>query len=201
MNNALLKFMTGEATPADVLQELNIELPIINMNEMMNGIGRREVEKILSLIPAKKVIIEIDATWDGEKETLAGLMAGKFIEKIYIAGCSHEIGDLPQSTEEIIIRAEENCAAICKVVTQETIRKITMIGGRMDYRTWKTIADRTTKLYELTLIGTKLTDILNAHEAMHKIDHFKTTMTRINEHEKTHEQVIGHMYEQYLARN
>lgn len=129
MNNALLKFMSGEATPAEVLEKINIEFPIINMNEMTNGIGRREVEKILSLIPAKKVIINIGESWDSEAETLAGLMAGKYIQKIYIAGCDHEIGDLPQSTEEIVVRAGANCAAICSVVTRENIRKITMIGG------------------------------------------------------------------------
>lgn len=200
MNNSLQKYITGDATPAEVLQSINIKLPIININEMINGIGRREVEKILNLIPAKKVIIEIDATWDSEEETLAGLMAGKYIQKIFIAGCNHEIRDLPQSTEEIVVRAGEDCAAIRNIVTRENIRKITMIGGSVDHRTWRTIADRTTKLSELELIETKLSDILNAHEALHMIGHFKTTNARINNREKTHEQVINQIYEQFFTR-
>lgn len=117
MNSAFLKYTTGEATPAEVLKTLDVKFPAVYSNEIMNGVGRREVEQVLNLIPATEVFIEIDATWDGEEETLAGLMAVKYIEKVFISGSNHVIRELPQSTEELLVRAEENCANVQRFAT------------------------------------------------------------------------------------
>lgn len=197
MNSALVKYTIGEATPAEVLRNLEIEFPAIYFNEIMNGVGRREVEKVLSLIPATQVFIEIDATWDGEEETLAGLMAGRYIEEISISGCNHEIRELPQSTKKILVRARENCAAIRHLAAKENIREIKIVGGKVDHRTWKAIANRFTKIQRFELNGTTLTDMGEAHEAMQKIDHFETRQAIINGVEHPHAGVINRMFEQY----
>lgn len=200
MNNALVKYTTGEATPAEVLRNLEIEFPAIYFNEIMNGVGRREVENVLSLIPATKVIIEIDATWDGERETLAGLMAGKYIEQIYIIGCNHEIEELPQSTKKVLIRAGGNCAGIHNLAARENIREIKLIGGSVDHRTWKAIANRFTKIQRFELDGTTLNDMGEAHKAMQKIDRFETRQTIINGVEHAHGGVINRIFEQFRVR-
>lgn len=200
MNAAFLKYTVGEATPAEVLNTLNIEFPAIYFNEMMNGVGRREVEQMLELIPTTKVFIEIDDTWDTEEETLTGLMAGKYIKQIFIAGCNHEIRELPQSTEEILVRAASDCAAIRNLVARENIKRIKMIGGCVDHRTWSAIADRHTKIEKLILEDTTLADMGMAHEAVLKIYQFETKRAMINDVEHVHGGVINRMFEQYRVR-
>lgn len=200
MENAFHNYLNGNAIPAEVIQEMKITIPTIEINKIINGVGRREVEKLLSLVPATKVIIDIDATWDGEEDTLAGLMAGKFIKYLHISGCSHEIRELPPSIEELVVRATADCAAVCAVVSMENIREITLIGGRVNSRTWDTIEKRTTNLRKLELVGTTIDDIRFASSATPKIMRFRTRGALINGNECSHEMVISKIHERYILR-
>lgn len=199
MEGAFKNYMNGDGVPADVLQHLNINMPPLHINEAVSGVGRREVEQLLNLIPATKVMIEIDATWDGEQETLAGLMAGKYIRELHIYGCSHEIGTLPSSIEEVSIRASADCTAIRALAAMENIREITLTNGRMDALTWETIVGRSTKLRKLELNGTTLDVVRNGSNGLAKIRNFITRDVTMNDKVLSHEQVLAKLYEKFIT--
>lgn len=197
MEETFNKYICARVVPAEVIRALKVQIPMIDVNAMINGIGKREIEKLLNLIPATHLIIDIGETWDGQTATLSGLMSGKYLTKLFIANCDHDIECLPPTTEEVTIRASRKCHPIRLLVNMENIKKITLIGGRIDARTWTTIADRHTDLETLELIATTVDEWSGAAEAMVKITILDTKNVTVDETECSHEQFIKKIYEKY----
>lgn len=180
MNSAFNNYLKGEALPAEVSEAMNTYVPPIYLNEKIDSFGRREIEQFLKIVPAKVVLMKIDDSWDDEEETLLGLMAGRFIERIFIYGCSHEIKYLPTSAHSVSVRARGDCTAIRQMVKMENLREITMIGGKMDEPTWVTIGERLTKIRKLELIGTRIECVRFGYRALGRINDFITKGVKLN---------------------
>lgn len=191
------QYICAKVVPAEMIHALELQIPMIDVNEIINGIGKREIEKLLHLIPATTLSIDISDTWDGEQDTLSGLMAGKYLKKIFIANCDHDIKFLPPSTEEIIIRATRNCHPIRLLVNMENIKKITLMGGCIDARTWTAIGDRHTDLESLELIATTIENCGNATQAMGKIINLETKKVYVRGTECSHDEFIKKIYDKY----
>lgn len=188
--NAFNLYLRNDVVPADVLRELEMWAPVLHVNRMINGVGRREIERLLCLIPAKSILIEVDDSWDEQDETLAGLMAGHYIETIFIKGCSQEIKALPQSTRKVSVRADDNCAPLRSIIGNENIKEMALIGGRVDLHTLVKLSERMTMMNKLEFIGCEIENIQYGEGCLKRVREFVTREVTVNGKRLNHREIV-----------
>lgn len=193
MNGAFNAYLKDDVVAADVLKDLGVLAPALHIDEIIDGLGRREVEKLLNLVPATTVFINIGNTWDGEEETLAGLTAGRYIEKIFISECNHEIRELPQSARKVTVKTTGDCAAIRNIIGMEHIKEITLVGGRVDLHTWVRLNERATRMSKLEFIGSEIENIRYGRGGIKKVCEFKAVEAKIGGVPITQEEIVAMM--------
>lgn len=186
------EFFNKNIVAAEALKAIGVCVPPVHINELVNGLGRREVEDILKIVPATCVLIEVDNTWDGEEQTLAGLMTGKFIEKLFIKGCSEPVKELPRSTKSVFVRAMNDCEAIQNIVAMENVKTLTMVGGRVDALTWMKLADRSTMMEKLEIIAADFKYIKNVN-GLARVREFVTRNATWNGQPMNHADVVANL--------
>lgn len=176
MEDIANEFMDKEQTPAEFLKKLGTTVPEMNLNKMFSsrGLGREDVEKMLNQIPATEVRLDVSNGWDDQHQLVLGLLSGRYIEKLRIAGCGNPIKAIPPSTRdlEIEVLMDYDCAAISMTAGAPNLRRLTLINGIADHNTCTRIASRSTKLH-LTLLNTGITDFSGNKNMMSKLSGFE----------------------------
>lgn len=171
MEQAVEIFLNNELATATLMQELNVQIPTVNINQALakNGTNRFDLEKLLQAIPITSAEINISDVWEAEEDIVRGLMAGRYIKKLKITGCGYPIETIPPSTEDLIIEALAGWEnhAIMMIARADNLRSLTLINGTVDTRTWEAIGERTTKIH-LNFINTRFTDVQSMSKWMPK---------------------------------
>lgn len=195
MQSIVQDYMSGEAVPAEIIKGLNVTIPMINLNEMIRGMCRRDIEKFLWTVPATSLMIDLSGSLSCEDDTINGLMAGRYIEKLFIANCRTAIHQVPPSAREVHVRALDDCHAIMKIASAENIRKLILIKGSVDFRTWTSISSRVTNM-ELELRGTKIVEFRGAENLMSKISKLTLENTTMDGEEINHHEFMKGIYDE-----
>lgn len=187
MEQVTKNYLNGVATPAELYRALNVEIPKIRLNDVLEEPTRRNVETFLNAVPATDVTINFNRWNHLEEEICRGLMTGRYLETLTFINCREPIICIPPSVTSVYIVADENCHAISGITNMESIRRMVMAKGRIDHRTWDNIAARSTKL-ELELRDTEIMEWDGAANAKTKLAKFITDQIldrgeRINDQE------------------
>lgn len=158
MEKTLNDYFNGRVIPSNVLHAMEIEIPTLNLSEIFSdGFNGERIKKLFELLPLKEIELEMEDAWEGQDDIERALSSGNYIQRIRVMGCREIIKTLPPTTTTVEIHTDHKITAIKNVVGMENIRKIAMIGGRIDMQTLINIMDRTTWLEELDLCGTEIT--------------------------------------------
>lgn len=157
MEKTFNDYLNGRVVPSNVLHAMGIEIPTIKLSEIFSdGFHGERIKKILELLPVKEIELDIEDAWEGQEDIERALAGGSHIRRIRIMGCHQTVKSLPPTTTKLELHTNHRIAAIRDVVGMENVRKIAMVGGRVDMQTLINIMDRTTWLEELDLCGTEL---------------------------------------------
>lgn len=158
MEKALNNYFDGRETPANTIHALKIEIPALVLCETFSdGFSAERMSKIFELLPVREIELGMEDAWDTQGVIEGALSRGHYLERVRILNCHEIIQTLPPTVKTVQIHTDCEILAIKNVVKMENVRKIAMIGGRIDMQTLINIMDRTTWLEELDLYKTEIT--------------------------------------------
>lgn len=151
-------YFNGRVVPSNVLNAMEIKIPTLILGETFSdGFNDESIKKLFELLPVREIELDMEEAWVSQDAIERALSGGNYVRRIRVMGCRQIIKTLPPTTTTVEIQTDHKITAIKTVVGMENIRKIAMIGGRIDMQTLINIMDRTTWLEELDLCGTEIT--------------------------------------------
>lgn len=117
---------------------------------------------------------------DTQGRITAALTHGHYLERVRLLNCYETIDILPTTVTAVEVQTEQNIMPLRNIAKMENIRKIAMVGGRVDMQTLMNIMDRSTWLEELDLFEAEITTATAPCRAASKIMEITTIYVKID---------------------
>lgn len=188
-------YINGREIPSSVLHAMEIEVPTVVLSKTFSdGFHGDQIRKLFQLLPVREIEFDMDEAWESQDAIERALASGNFIERVRMMGCRQIIKTLPPRTTKVEIHTNHKISAIKNIVSMENVRKIAMVGGRIDMQTLINIMDRTTWLEELDLCGTEITTTQGLCRAAARILTLTATEVKIEDKLVSQEEVNAILY-------
>lgn len=155
MESKIKQFMNNDTIPVELLAQLDIRLPTINLNLALGEeMSRTDVEKLMKLLPIQSAIIDISSTWENcVTHYMQPLALSKTIIDLTIKGCNKEVQFLPPNIEELSIEGRPKLQTIGYAAAAENLRKLKITNGTISSDLFSAIRRRHRPLEYLHLNG------------------------------------------------
>lgn len=180
MANIINDYLVGRETPANAIHALGISMPKLVFHEKFpDGYNALCVRKVLNLLPIDNIELDVDDFLEEQGCVIDALGQGCYLRKVRIINCHEIIVTLPPTIASVQIHTEREILAIKEIAKMENVKKIGLIGGRINVQTMTNIMDRATWLDELDLYGTEITSAAAFSRASARILNVVTNEVKI----------------------
>lgn len=195
MDGALEDYLYGRETPANAIYGMRIAIPPLILSETCpEGFTAEIIRKIFNLLPVEEIELDLNNSLETQNEILTALTHGHYLAHVRIHNCIDPIISLPTTVTAVELHTEREIPLIKNVVKMENVKKISIIGGRIDMQTSLNIMDRTTWLEELNLFKTSITTNTGLVRAASKIMEIKVEEINISGRPSTQNDVNRILY-------
>lgn len=190
MARILNQYFEGRETSANAIRAMGINVPPIVMTDFFpDGYTAENIRKIFNLLPVEEIEIDMHNSLDIQGRITAALTHGHYLKRVRLLNCYETIDILPTTVTAVEIQTEQDILPLRNIAKMENIRKIAMIGGRVDMQTLIHIMNRSTWLEELDLCEAEITTAAGLCRAASKIMEIITTDVKIDGKSVTREDV------------
>lgn len=179
MEKAIKNFLRNDQAPVELLAHLKLTIPTIDLNQAIGeSISRAEVSKLLNIIPAQGLEIDIGATWENDvSHYMQAMITSKTLISLLIKNCNDEVKFLPPNLQELDLEGKSKKQLIGYAASYENLQKLRLKNGMISSELFLAIQRRHRPLEYLELEGVDiwLNDVDDIVKAMKNVSEVKAS--------------------------